>query len=50
MLIRGLSPNSATLTAVRIGTVAPSERVVTVSGPEATQRAFETMFGGGRKH
>jgi len=45
VLVRGLSPNSATVTAVRHGRVAPSQRVRVVEGPEATQRAFVTLFG-----
>lgn len=44
VLLRGLSPNSATVNALRIGAVAPSQRVNRIETPEAAQRAFVAMF------
>lgn len=45
VLLRGLSVNSATITALRIGRVAPSQRVSVMSTPAQAQRAFESLFG-----
>lgn len=44
VLIRGLSPTSATVASLRLGQVAPSQRVNRVEGAEATQRAFVALF------
>lgn len=45
VLVRGLSVQSATITALRIGHVAPSKRVTVMQTPAAAQRAFAALFG-----
>lgn len=47
VLLRGLSPNSAAVTALQAKIEfgkRPGERVNTVEGPEAAQAAFESIF------
>ena len=48
ILIKGLSPNSATVTSLNADRYIGSkngERVNTVAGPKAAQAAFEAAFG-----
>ena len=45
VLVRGLSPNSATVVAMQRGPVASGEAVRRVEGREATQAAFVRLFG-----
>lgn len=49
VLVRGLSPNSATVTRLRAGLYMggrPSnERVVAITTPKAAERAFSVIFG-----
>lgn len=54
MLLRGLSPHSATITRVSAGQTfgrrrRERENVTTVEGPKAAQRAFESIFAGRKK-